>query len=423
MGLRTKLIVGLLLFWVCLFAENERVYVTASKFNTDEIIAKLDSLSGLSFPGNYSLNTISKPDLKRKFSHPELAYEVRISKLNKLSPIEYEYNEQVKKYIELFTIERRDQFQQIIGLSELYFPVFDEYLDKYNLPLEIKYLAIVESALNPLAVSVSNAVGLWQFKIGTAKMLDLNVSSYIDERCDPVKSTEAACRYLQYLYRIFGDWNMAIAAYNGGPGEIKKAIQRSGGKTNYWEIQSYLPEQTQNYIPAFIAASYVMNFHKAHKLRAIKPVFNYWDVDSVHVKNSVSFEQISNIVDIPLEQLRFLNPVYKLDYIPIDENTISLILPQQRVKTFLDKENEIYSVSENRASKTSNINGNSTKGKIRIYHKVKRGDIFHSLAIKYGCTIENLLIWNKLDSTRLLENQIIEIWVSPMYLSKLKIEK
>ncbi|MGM0408972.1 MAG: lytic transglycosylase domain-containing protein, partial [Bacteroidota bacterium] len=247
---------------------------------------------------------------------PDLVYEYKIAELNNLTPIELEYNERVRRYIDVYTIERREHLSKIIGLAELYFPLFEEMLDKYNLPLELKYLAIVESALDPRAVSSSAAVGLWQFKINTSTMFDLEINSYIDERCDPYKSTEAACAYLQYLYRIYNDWQLALAAYNGGPGVVRNAIIRSGGKTNFWEIQPYLPDQTNGYVPAFIAVNYVMNHYTDHNIEPVRSQFIHLDIDTVKINEEISFKRISEFIDLPVETLQYLNPAYKLDYIP-----------------------------------------------------------------------------------------------------------
>ena len=205
-----------------------------------KIVESLEQLSLLKvFPD--SVNSKAATNTSNYPTFPDLAYEYRIAEIDNLSPIDFDFNSHVKRYIEIYTIERRDQVSQMLGLAELYFPLFEEYLDKYNLPLELKYLAVVESALNPLAVSPSGAVGLWQFKLDASRMFDLEVNSYIDERMDPVKATEAACVYLEYLYRIFNNWHLALAAYNAGPGAVRNAIQRSGGETNFWKIFDALP--------------------------------------------------------------------------------------------------------------------------------------------------------------------------------------
>ena len=269
--------------------------------------------------------------------YPDLYYEFKISELNKTSPVALDFNPYVKAYIELYTIQRRKELATLIGLSQLYFPVFDEALDRNSLPLELKYLTIVESGLNPMAVSRSGAVGLWQFLMGTGNMFDLTVNSYLDERRDPIKSTEAACRYLQYLYSTFHDWQLVMASYNGGPGETRKAIERSGGETDYWKIRPLLSEQAQNYVPAFIAMVYVMNYYADHNIVPVPPSYTYRQLDTLHIRYAVSFEQISEMIGLPVEHIRFLNPVYKKDYIPELGYPAVLILPEDKIEVYLQE--------------------------------------------------------------------------------------
>jgi hypothetical protein len=242
----------------------------------------------------------------------DLTYEYRIAKLDKNTPIQLDYNEQVRRYIEIYTGKRAEEYGKMLGQAQYYFPLFEEQLSKYGLPLEFKYLPIIESSLNPLAVSSSGATGLWQFKLTSCPMFDLEVTSYMDDRCDPYKSTIAACKYLKYLYRTFNDWQLVLAAYNGGPGEVRNAIARSNGETGFWKIQSFLPEQTQNYVPAFIAAIYVMNYAPEHDIKMVPPPYTYSETDTVHIKHSVSFEQIASLTSIPVDALTYLNPVYRL---------------------------------------------------------------------------------------------------------------
>jgi len=208
--------------------------------------------------------------------YPEWLYETRFKELDSKTPIKLEYNDQVKAYIDVYVVKRREHLSRIIGRSQYFFPLFEEYLSKYNLPLELKYLAIVESALDPRARSSSGAMGLWQFLYQASRMFDLKVDSYMDERCDPLKSTIAACQYLDYLYRNLNDWQLALAAYNGGLGVVKKAIERSGGKKNFWELQPYLPAEVKAYVPAFIAVNYVMKYYRNYDIEPI-PYFISFD--------------------------------------------------------------------------------------------------------------------------------------------------
>jgi membrane-bound lytic murein transglycosylase D len=348
--------------------------------------------------------------------YPDLYYEFKISGLNKTSPVELEYNAYVKSYIELYTIQRRKELATIIGLSRLYFPIFDEALDRYSLPLELKYLTLVESGLNPTAVSKSGAVGLWQFLLGTGEMFDLNVNSYIDERRDPFKSTEAACRYLQYLYNTFHDWNLVLASYNGGPGETRKAIERSGGETDYWKIRPLLSEQAQNYVPAFIAMVYIMNYYSDHNIVPIPPAYTFNQLDSLHIRYAVSFGQISEMIGLSVEAIRNLNPVYKLDYIPELDQPAILILPEDKIMNYIHNEVNILGYYTKPVDYNILVkNAGSTENKVCIVHIVKKGEYFHKIALKYGCTIENIKAWNNLDSLSLVPGQKLEIWVDKNY--------
>lgn len=344
---------------------------------------------------------------------PDLVYEYRITQLDNRTPIKLEYHPVVRRYIDVYTIERRDHLAKIIGKAELYFPIFEEKLDKYHLPLELKYLAIVESALDPKAISTSAAAGLWQFKINTSRMFDLQVDSYIDERCDPIKSTEAACSYLQYLYRIYQDWLLALAAYNGGPGEVKKAIERSGGKQTFWELIDYLPEQTRGYVPAFIAVNYAMNYYKEHDIRPVPTKYIDIETDTVHLKDALSFENLSLALKLDIEDIRFLNPVYKLDYIPEMEEQAVLTLPSKKVSDFLKHEEKLYSLNNEPGEfNYSNGNDNSYSNRVKLEHVVEKGEYFHKIAIKYDCTIDDILFWNDLPTNELNVGQKLDIWVS-----------
>ncbi|MBP1668177.1 MAG: hypothetical protein H6Q21_543 [Bacteroidetes bacterium] len=355
-------------------------------------------------------NAKDNPDTIPRY--PDLYYEIRISELNKTSPVALDFNPYVKAYIELYTIQRRKELATLIGLSQLYFPIFDEALDRNALPLELKYLTIVESGLNPMAVSKSGAVGLWQFLMTTSGMFDLTVNSYVDERRDPVKSTEAACRYLQYLYGTFHDWHLVMASYNGGPGETRKAIERSGGETDYWKIRPFLSEQAQNYVPAFIAMVYIMNHYADHNIVPVPPSYTYRHLDTLHIRYAVSFKQISERIGLPVEHIRFLNPVYKRDYIPEMGYPAVLILPEDKIPVYLQNEVNILGTYSEPLNYNAMVkNAGSTENKNRIVHVVEKGDYFHKIALKYGCTIENIKAWNNLDSLSLVPGQKLTIWV------------
>ena len=339
-------------------------------------------------------------------------YSWRIEKLNEASPVQLDFNDIVKRYIDVYSVRHRDKTARILGLSEIYFPIFEEYLDKYDLPMELKYIAVIESALNPKAKSRSGATGLWQFMYHASRMFDLKISSYVDERMDPVKSTDAACKYLQYLYRIFGDWQLAIAAYNGGPGVVRDAIKASGGKTNFWEISAFLPDQTRTYVPAFIAVNYVMNYNQEHNIVPENTEFSYLKLSDVTVKEPLSLQTVSKALGISIVDLRRLNPIYKLDFIPNSELPAKLTLPVDKALAYVEKESELYA-----APKTKVLyhdierNMSLTSGKKCIIHVVKAGEFFHKIAMKYSCTSNNIKKWNKLSGDILHIGQKLKVWV------------
>jgi len=335
--------------------------------------------------------------------NPDIFYEYRFALLDKKTPLELDYNTMVRSYIDKYTTERRSDLAKVLGLAKLYFPIFEQYLDKYNLPLELKYLSVVESGLDPLAKSSSGAVGLWQFLFQSAKMFDLEVDSYIDERRDVYKSTDAACRYFRYLYQTFQDWNLVLAAYNGGPGVVRNAIERSGGKTNLWEILPYLPEPTQNYVPAFLAMNYLMTYPDDFKIEPIATPFTFENIDTVYVRYSTNLVQIAESLPVPIEQLRFLNPVYKLDIIPETTKKQMLVLPLKDVAGFLSFEYKILA-----AQVTDSV---KNQKKFKVIYKVEKGDFLHKIAMKYNCNPTEIRSWNHMNSDFIAPGQSLIIWV------------
>lgn len=354
---------------------------------------------------------------------PDLVYEYRITELNHLTPIELEYNDHVRRFIDVYTIERRKHLARIAGRAERYFPMIEQKLDKYGLPLELKYLAVIESALDPFAVSKSGAMGLWQFKLNTGRMFDLTVNSYIDERRDPYKSTEAACKYLKYLYRIYGNWQLALGAYNGGPGVIRKAIARSDKEESFWELYPHLPAQTKSYVPAFIAVNYAMNHLEKHKITPEKENNQYINTDTVKLNYSVSFQDIADKTGVPVSKIKVLNPLYKRDFIPNMDNKAVLILPKDKILTFLKNE-ESLSKKRDGEEPVEKIDSTADKeNKKRITHVVKKGEHFHKIAMKYNCTIEDIRKWNNLTDNSLTMGQELAIWVEPEYIERIEEEK
>jgi membrane-bound lytic murein transglycosylase D len=337
----------------------------------------------------------------------EVVVKERLKQLSKTTPIALDYNKLVQAYIDAYTIRRRDHFQRIIERSNLYFPLFEEYLDKYNLPHELKYLAIVESALDPKAKSTSGAMGLWQFLYHASRMFDLQVNTYVDERCDPVKSTEAACKYLQYLYRNFNDWHLALAAYNVGIGEVKKAIEKSGGKRNFWELSPYLPQAARSYVPAFIAACYAMNNYQLYNFSNHRKGYLLSDLDTVLITKSLGFEQISKNIDISIDDLALLNPGYSKNFIPVTNVNATLVLPAIKIPLFT---RQLSKMKEEQVPLAFDWGNNRSGQTIKVTHQVKRGEYFHKIAIDYRCKVEDIMKWNNLKSQQLSAGQSLTIY-------------
>jgi membrane-bound lytic murein transglycosylase D len=404
-------------------AQNDSA-LYASPFLKDPILEMLDSLEKERyFTCNAALtdSCMAVAAEGRPTSIPyydDLIIEARLAKLDAETPFDLIFNQSVKNYIQLYGYKRRGLVSRMISLANLYFPLFEEKLAKYNLPMEFKYLAIVESALNPNAVSKSGAAGLWQFMYPTGKMFGLDVTSYVDLRRDPLHSTEAACQYFAYLYRMFGDWQMVLAAYNCGPGTLTRAIRRSGGKKTYWEIRPYLPQETQGYVPAFIAVNYVMKYQLQHHIYPLPIKSEYFYSDTILVKQEVSFSQISQVLEIPMEDLRFLNPAYRLQIIPGTEKAMSLRLPADKIGSFLNRESEVYTYK--RIEPVLSVdNREFTYSTVKKYHKVRKGESLTVLAKKYGCTIAEIKKWNRIRSSKVNPGKLLVLYVK----EKVPVEK
>ena len=344
----------------------------------------------------------------------------RMRNLDRNSPFDLVYNQTVQGFIDLYAIRRRELTSKVMGLSELYFPLFEESLAKYKIPLEMKYLAIVESALNPVAISPAGAGGLWQFMVSTGKMYGLNVSSYQDDRFDPYKSTDAACRFLSFLYKTYGDWQLVLAAYNSGPGNVNKAIRRAGGKMDFWSIKPFLPKETQGYVPAFIAVNYVMNHATEYNIYPKTPVRSFFEVDSVHVTSRIDFNVLSKLIDMPIDDIRYLNGTYKLNEIPDNGNKHYLILPLDMLGLFLANEDVVYEQSKAAKWQPELLASNkdvAPDGKIAQVtwdvvwktHKVKTKETLSAVAKRYGVTAAEIKKWNKLKSTSVKKGQSLKI--------------
>jgi membrane-bound lytic murein transglycosylase D len=322
--------------------------------------------------------------------------------------MELSYNSVVRSYIEMYTKKRRELVSYMLSLGEYYYPMFEEALDRYDLPLELKYLPVIESALNPIAVSRMGATGLWQFMLQTGKLYKLEVNSLVDERRDPYKATEAAARYLNDLYQIYEDWNLVIAAYNCGPGNVNKAIARSGGKRDYWDIYYKLPRETRGYVPAFIAANYVMNYYDEHRICPQESSNDFIALDTVHVTDEVHFKQISAVLDIPIDQIRRYNPQFKRDIIPGNHKSYALVLPTQEVYAFISNKDEIVNHNKSlylthRKQTLNSLNdGLASNGNVlNTYYRVKKGDTLGAIARRNGTTVSRLQQMNGMKSTKL----------------------
>ena len=344
----------------------------------------------------------------------------RLAKIDAKTPFDVQYTPALENVIKSFLKNRKSSYERLMAISEYYFPMFEEHLSKYDVPLEIKYLAIVESALNPKARSRVGATGLWQFMYPTGKQFNLEVNSYVDERYDPLKATEAACQYLSSLYDIFGDWSLVLASYNAGPGNVSKAIRRSGGSQNYWNIRRNLPRETANYVPAFLATMYIYEYKKEHGIVAKKAPLTYFETDTIAVKKEISFEQISQLLDIPVEQIEFLNPIYKLGIIPFVEGKSHFLrLPKNKLGLFVSNEEKMYAYVDYLASQKEQIHTNQivteekpehyTEKSVQ-YHKIKRGESIGLIADKYNVSISELKKWNKLRSNTIHAGKSLKIY-------------
>mgnify|MGYP003641779739 CR=1 FL=1 len=327
------------------------------------------------------------------------------------SLFDVEYNPSLESVIQSFLKRRRGLMERMLTLSQFYFPMFEQELANYDIPLELKYLAIVESALNPRAKSRVGATGLWQFMYPTGKMYNLDVSSYVDERSDPIKATKAACEYLSKLYDIFGDWDLVLAAYNSGPGNVNKAIRRSGGYENYWNIRAYLPRETAGYVPAFLATMYLFEYAAEHGLKAKNVERPYFETDTIQVKHLITFDQISKLVNVTTEELEVLNPAYRLNIIPyVEDKKYALRLPLNAIGKFVTNEDSIYAYVEEELKAEEKILPQFVKTQDQIRYKVKSGDFLGKIAERYGVGVSEIKRWNGLRSNDLKIGQRLLIY-------------
>ena len=339
---------------------------------------------------------------------PDEVYIERLKKMN--SFISLPYNDIVKNYIILYSEKMPTKMAHMLGLCQYYMPIFDETFNKHDLPEELKAMAIIESAMNPLAVSRAGAKGMWQFMYATAKMYGLHIDSFVDERMDPVKAADAAARYLQDAYEIFGDWNLAIASYNCGAGNVNKAIRRSGGKRAFWDIWPYLPRETRGYVPAFVGALYAMTYHKEHGIKpeAIEmPVH----VDTFKINKQLHLKQVAELTGAPLEELKNLNPQYRHDIIPGNSKEYILRLPYTYTNAFIEHEDSVYRHKYDEFFNPSTIKKiqDGADGE-RIVYTVKNGDYLGRIASRNRCTVAQIKRWNNLKSNNIRVGQRLVIY-------------
>lgn len=346
---------------------------------------------------------------------PDSVIARRLDDLHTVIPMTF--NSEVRAYIKMYLNRMASRLDVMLTLSDYYFPMFEETLNKYGVPEELKYLTIVESAMNPLATSRAGAAGLWQFMYHTGKNYDMEVNSVVDDRRDPYKSTVAAARYLHDLHEVFGDWTLAIAAYNCGPGNINKAMSRFGGRGNFWQIYRYLPQETRGYIPAFIAAIYVMKYYPEHGLKPQKftlPIHS----DTIMLNEDALFCYVSRYTGVSMDELRVLNPQYRADFIPASSGNYSISLPIDKIDLLIRYEDSIYvHTHDSLAAKPVEVeayNGRQSqpvkeRAKSAKYHVVKKGETLSSIARKYGTSVRSLRKKNGLRNDKIRYGQRIKL--------------
>lgn len=363
------------------------------------------------FDSIYSTVTTLEVDSLYHYDLDTETLKARLKILDQKTPFNIAYNPSLENVIKTFLTRKRGLMQRMLKVSQFYFPMFEQELDSYNVPLELKYLAIIESALNPRARSRVGATGLWQFMYSTGKMYDLDVSSYVDERSDPIASTKAAAKYLSKLHGIFNDWDLALAAYNSGPGNVNKAIRRSGGYTNYWNIRRNLPRETAGYVPAFLAAMYIFEYAEEHGLQREKIERPIFDTDTVHVKSLITFNQISELVDVSVEELQILNPSYKLDVIPyVEGKNYVLRLPREAMGKFVANETAIYAHVKTAQETEEKPLPELVKAQDRIVYKVRSGDYLGRIAERHGVGVSQIRQWNGLRGNTVRIGQRLTIY-------------
>lgn len=341
----------------------------------------------------------------------------RLNVMNEMSPFHLDCNDITLSTIKFFVEKRRGFARVVLGRSKLYFDMFEEKLAKHNLPIELKYLAVIESGLRPQVKSRAGALGLWQFMYSTGRLFGLQENSYIDERMDPELATEAACQYLSKLYGIYNDWNLALAAYNAGPGNVNKAIRRSGNKLTYWEVRPYLPRETQGYVPNFIAAAYLLTYHAEHNIIPMEATIRYPQLDTMCLTNGVHMETIAQLLSFEQEEIEVLNPIYKRSYIPKSDPPQCISLPLTILGELVTLEDSLYDleyelfIKQHEQGTTSQNNSQVTSdSEVQYsYHKVASGETLATIAARYGTTVAEIQRINGLRSTKIYVGQRLKV--------------
>lgn len=335
----------------------------------------------------------------------------RFEIINQKTPFQIAYNPILEREIAKYLRGDATLVRRMLQVSAFYFPLFEQVLDENDLPLELKYLAIVESALDPKARSYVGAKGLWQFMYSTGKSYGLEVNNYVDDRSDPLKSTMAAAAYLKQLYRTFDNWDLALAAYNSGPGNVSKAIRRSGGYTNYWNIRPYLPKETADYVPRFYAMLYLFVHAKEHGLSAERLERTYLETDTVHIKRSITFDHVSQKLNISKDQLETLNPSYRMATIPyVKDKDYALRLPKSLIGDFINREAAVYALAKEQEDASEKPLAALVSGPERIRYRVKSGDVLGIIAEKYGVSVKQIRSWNNLKGNIIRVGQRLTIY-------------